>query len=230
MKNLQANESQASNKINEYLSRKHDKGTFNVDEILASRAVAQKRSPKVDLIDPFKRMKPNPNNLLKSYKEARAEKQANMNKDLSNKIQGCDNDMIEKLSNLMNIFEIGDSTPLEGDLQRINEVEEPERITHIEKQHYDIQDESEFDHSIETNNAKVDQNNPFTKQSNFLAYHTIENDGKGLLPGEDDQEYSNTNIKEIGRYKLPDDNEPSNSDDNIDFPRSYKHNERYSKC
>lgn len=87
IKHFPSNESQASNKINEYLSRKNEKGTFNVDEILASRAIAQQRSPKIDLIDPFKRMKNNPNNLLKSYKEARAEKQANMNNKLAEKVQ-----------------------------------------------------------------------------------------------------------------------------------------------
>lgn len=52
----------------------------------------------------------------------------------------------------MNMFEIGDSMPLEADLQRIGEVEEPDRTTQIKKLNEIIHDDNNFDQSVGTNN------------------------------------------------------------------------------
>lgn len=157
--------------------------------------------------------------------------------------------MIDKLANLMQMFEIGDSMPIVGDLQKIDQVKEPERTTNVQeyKQRPSFSDEEDFDRSYGTSSTIND--NPFTKQSNFIAFHTVEK-GKNNLFGDDDepgQKYSISQRK-VDDYQFPDDEDDVYKDEEIyDFPSHIKHknplegdnilrplsskqSKRYSKC
>ena len=237
-------ESKESNKINEYLSKRNEKGTFPVDEILASRA---QEKPSSNIIDPFqKMMKPRNKGNLRSYKDARAEKQkGNIQKQIDNKINNFDNEMIDKLANLMNMFEIGESMPIEGNLQQMSEIAGP---SHHDNSKFHTEKKFEGDSEFETTHGTQDDN-PFTKKSNFLAYHTLENSEQALDFHKiaDKQKMSITSKKQDEGYQLPEDDDPYKDEEDYDFPSyiknknplkgenilrpvSSKHSKRYSKC
>jgi len=238
-------ESKDSNRINEYLTRKNQKGTFNVDEILASRMKTFEQSPKPVVIDPFSKMKQSNNkqHLLKSYKEAREDRQKqNIQKQIDQKINSYDSATIEKLANLMNMFEIGESMPMDQDLQQIPEVNEPRQTQNIKPYNYEPETpEDAFERSNGTN-----EENPFTKQSNFLAFHASSEANPKDLTKEVNED--NKKASTLDRYQLPEDDEEDFKDesdyqfplymqskdikrgDSILRPLSAKQSERYSKC
>ena len=152
------------------MSNRNEKGNFPVDEILASRAKKLQASP--NIIDPFKKMIKEKNNkpILKSYKDVRTEKQKdNLQKQIDDRIKNCDNLMIEKLSNLMNQFEIGESMPVIGDLYQIPETDEQIEENNI----YGFQNNKYLDDITDLDQSQITNNeNPFTKKSNFLAFHS----------------------------------------------------------
>lgn len=156
--------------------------------------------------------------------------------------------MIDKLSKLMNQFEIGESMPLEGDLQVIQETNEPEQTTNLQKYNFEQNKEEDSDlaRSFGTNNDE----NPFTKKSNFIAYHTTENSesyNQNVFdyPETEERKYSVTqqnkdtqNDIEEENWENEDDftdfpahirNRPSAMEPNILRPLSSKHSDRYSK-
>jgi hypothetical protein len=141
---------------------------FNIDEIIASRANKKlEKSPKSNFLDPFSKIgrSKQKQQLLKSYKDAREEKhKQSLQNNITSKIQNYDNETIEKLADLMNMLNIGDSMPIDGDLQQIPEVNEPDVNNNFPD--YPQKEIEDFELSRGTIN-----DNPFTKESNFLAYH-----------------------------------------------------------
>lgn len=152
------------------MSNRNEKGNFPVDEILASRAQKLQASPNV--VDPFKKMMKSKNNkpTLKSYKDVRTEKQMdNLQKQIDDRIRNWDNAMIDKLSKLMNQFEIGESMPVVGDLYQIPEANEQPEENNI----YDYQNNKFLDDITDLDQSQITNNeNPFTKLENFLAFHS----------------------------------------------------------
>mgnify|MGYP006280715979 CR=1 FL=1 len=181
---------------------------------------------------------------LRSYKDARAEKQKdNLQKKLDEKIETYDNDMIDKLSKLMNQFDIGESMPIEGDLQVIPETKEPEQTKNLKELNVQPDDEGDSDLARSLGN---DDCNPFTKESNFIGYHTTEqyHDNENLkFDHEYNQKYSATtkddqNLEEEEDWEDEQDftdfpphikNRPSQMEPNLLRPLSSKHSDRYSK-
>ena len=96
--------------------------------------------------------------------------------------------MLDNLTKLMNQFDIGESMGM-GNIQGIPEEPNSTQFDHassIPKQPFENNDMLEQSQS--TNN-----DNPFTKRSNFLAYHTIENDNDRPSMVEGDKKFSVTN-------------------------------------
>ncbi|CAI2385004.1 unnamed protein product [Moneuplotes crassus] len=251
MANIQSICSKSSNKINEYLTRRSKEGTFNVEEIIKSRIKDKDTSEesKKNVINPFKKLQKKPDSSLRSYKQAREEKQKNnLQNQIDEKIANYDSTMVDKLANLMNMFEIGESMPMVEDLQGkeyIKDQNNPSSKSLHSKDLFknapsevyaDNKNDSEFDKSFKSNNQS---NNPFIMKNDPIEFWE---DGKHLeknpihpsistdanqrgVPSLDPNEISKSSHKEV--YQLPSDND--DEDEDLDFPAYMKDNNPFAR-
>lgn len=93
----------------------------------------------------------------------------------------------------MNQFDIGESMGNMGNLQSVPEDPESTQFGHASPINYGNNDDDNQD-DFENSHSTINDN-PFTKKSNFLAYHTLEKD-------EDRPSMVNENIKYSATNKI----------------------------